>query len=182
MDYLPIFADLRDKPVLIVGGGDVAARKIELLRRAGARAQIVARELCAELTALHASGAVEWLAEEYQSSQLDHVWMVIAATDNGELNSRVYTDAGERRLLANVWMTSPNAPLSFLPLSIVHRWWWRSLPAAPRRFWRVCCVKSWKRCCLAIWDRWRKLPDSGGIRLNSASVRCPSAVVLGNGL
>ncbi|EXU74952.1 MULTISPECIES: siroheme synthase CysG [Erwinia] len=119
MDYLPIFADLRDKPVLIVGGGDVAARKIELLRRAGARAQIVARELCAELTALHASGAVEWLAEEYQSSQLDHVWMVIAATDNGELNSRVYTDAGERRLLANVVDDQPKC--SFIFPSIVDR-------------------------------------------------------------
>lgn len=119
MDYLPIFADIRDKPVLIVGGGEVAARKIELLRRAGARAQIVARELGAELTALHDCGAVEWLAKEYHSSQLDQVWMVIAATDNNVLNSRVYHDAGERRLLANVVDDQPKC--SFIFPSIVDR-------------------------------------------------------------
>ncbi len=119
MDYLPLFADIRNKPVLIVGGGDVAARKIELLRRAGARVQIVARELCEELSALHDGGAVEWIAQEYQSLQLDSVWLVIAATDDGALNSRVFDDAGERRLLANVVDDQPKC--SFIFPSIVDR-------------------------------------------------------------
>ena len=119
VDYLPIFADIRNKPVLIVGGGDVAARKIELLRRAGAHVTIAARELCEELTALEKSGAVSWIAKDYQPSQLDNAWLVIAATDDGELNARVFTDASERRLLANVVDDQPKC--SFIFPSIVDR-------------------------------------------------------------
>ncbi|WLS80885.1 siroheme synthase CysG [Erwinia pyri] len=119
MDYLPIFADIRNKPVLIVGGGDVAARKIELLRRAGAHVNIAARELCEELTALEKSGAVSWIAKAYQPSQLDSAWLVIAATDDGELNARVFTDASERRLLANVVDDQPKC--AFIFPSIVDR-------------------------------------------------------------
>lgn len=119
MDYLPIFADIRNKPVLIVGGGDVAARKIDLLRRAGARVLVVARELCTELAQLESSGSVDWFAREYQSSQLDSVYLVIAATDDSELNGRVFTDAGERSLLANVVDDQPKC--SFIFPSIVDR-------------------------------------------------------------
>ena len=119
MDYLPLFADIRHKAVLVVGGGDVAARKIELLRRAGARVQVVSRELCEELTALEASGSIEWLATEYQASQLDSVFLVIAATDNGELNGQVYLDATARHLLANVVDDQPKC--SFIFPSIVDR-------------------------------------------------------------
>ncbi|MEI2265738.1 siroheme synthase CysG [Erwinia sp. CGal63] len=119
MDYLPLFADIRNKPVLVVGGGDVAARKIELLRRAGARVQIAARALCEELTALKESGEVEWIASDYQSAQLDQVYLVIAATDDSELNSRVFDDASERRLFANVVDDQPKC--SFIFPSIVDR-------------------------------------------------------------
>ncbi len=119
MDYLPIFADIRNKPVLIVGGGDVAARKIELLRRAGAKVQIAARALCEELTALENIGAVSWVAEAYQTSLLDSVWLVIAATDDRALNARVYTEASERRLLVNVVDDQPKC--SFIFPSIVDR-------------------------------------------------------------
>ena len=78
MDYLPLFADIRHKPVLVVGGGDVAARKIELLRRAGARVLVVSHHLCEELAALHDNDSIEWLAKDYQPAQLDTVFLVIA--------------------------------------------------------------------------------------------------------
>lgn len=119
MDYLPLFADIRHKPVLVVGGGDVAARKIELLRRAGARVLVVSHHLCEELTALHDSGSIEWLAKDYQAAQLDRVFLVIAATDDGELNGQVYLDATERHLLANVVDDQPKC--SFIFPSIVDR-------------------------------------------------------------
>jgi uroporphyrin-III C-methyltransferase/precorrin-2 dehydrogenase/sirohydrochlorin ferrochelatase len=45
VDYLPLFADVKDRPVLVVGGGDVAARKIAFLRRAGARVMVVTKHL-----------------------------------------------------------------------------------------------------------------------------------------
>lgn len=119
MDYLPIFADLKAKPVLVVGGGDVAARKIELLRRASARVQIAARELCAELQELADNQQVEWLATEFAETQLDSVYLVIAATDDGALNARVFEAANQRRLLANVVDDQPKC--SFIFPSIVDR-------------------------------------------------------------
>lgn len=119
MDYLPIFADIRNKPVLVVGGGDVAARKIALLLRAGAQVNIVALALCEELTALERNGEVNWFARDYQPAQLDTVFLVIAATDDTQLNGRVFTDAGERRLLANVVDDQPKC--SFIFPSIVDR-------------------------------------------------------------
>jgi uroporphyrin-III C-methyltransferase/precorrin-2 dehydrogenase/sirohydrochlorin ferrochelatase len=119
VDYLPIFADLKAKPVLVVGGGDVAARKIELLRRAGAQVQITARTLCAELQSLADSQQVEWLATRFEAQQLDSVWLVIAATDNSELNAQVFAAAHQRRLLANVVDDQPKC--SFIFPSIVDR-------------------------------------------------------------
>jgi uroporphyrin-III C-methyltransferase/precorrin-2 dehydrogenase/sirohydrochlorin ferrochelatase len=119
VDYLPLFADIRHKPVLVVGGGDVAARKIELLRRAGAHVQVVSQQLCEELTALESSGSIEWLATEYQATQLDRVFLVIAATDDGDLNGQVFIDATERHLLANVVDDQPKC--SFIFPSIVDR-------------------------------------------------------------
>ncbi|KQN64828.1 MULTISPECIES: siroheme synthase CysG [unclassified Erwinia] len=119
MEYLPLFAQIRDKPVLVVGGGDVAARKIELLRRAGARVQVVSRELCEELAELHADQQIAWLATDYQASQLDRVFLVIAATDDGELNGQVFQDATDRYLLANVVDDQPKC--SFIFPSIVDR-------------------------------------------------------------
>ena len=87
MDYLPLFADLSGRPVLVVGGGDIAARKIELLRRARARVQIASRELCPELQALLDKQELEWVATEFDPSQLDGVFLVIAATDDNHLNA-----------------------------------------------------------------------------------------------
>lgn len=119
MDYLPLFADIRHKPVLVVGGGDVAARKIELLRRAGARVLVVSRELCDELAELETQGEIEWLAKAYDASQLDRVFFVIAATDDGELNGQVFQDATDRFLLVNVVDDQPKC--SFIFPSIVDR-------------------------------------------------------------
>ena len=65
MDYLPIFCRLDNKPVLLVGGGEVAARKARLLLDAGARQTLVAPELDPELAGLAADGTIDWLAGEF---------------------------------------------------------------------------------------------------------------------
>ncbi|QKJ88432.1 uroporphyrinogen-III C-methyltransferase [Paramixta manurensis] len=119
MNYLPLFADLKQKPVLVVGGGDVAARKIELLRRAGARVRIAARELCDELARLVESDEVTWLAEAFTETQLERVFLVIAATDDAALNARVFDAATQRYLLVNVVDDQPKC--SFIFPSIVDR-------------------------------------------------------------
>jgi len=119
VDYLPLFATLKGRPVLVIGGGDVAARKILLLRRAGAEVRLVARQLCAELSEQVNEQAIVWLAEEFDETQIDPVFLVIAATDDRELNQRVYEAANARQRLVNV---VDNQPLcSFIFPSIVDR-------------------------------------------------------------
>lgn len=119
MDYLPLFADLAGRPVLVVGGGDIAARKIELLRRAGARIQIASRELCPELQALLDEQQLEWMATSFEPAQLDKVFLVIAATDDNALNAQVYDEANARHKLVNVVDDQPKC--SFIFPSIVDR-------------------------------------------------------------
>ncbi|HAH13019.1 MAG TPA: siroheme synthase, partial [Pantoea agglomerans] len=119
MDYLPLFADLSGRPVLVVGGGDIAARKIELLRRARARVLIASRELCPELQALLDKQELEWLATEFDPAQLDGVFLVIAATDDNHLNTQVFEAANARHKLVNVVDDQPKC--TFIFPSIVDR-------------------------------------------------------------
>ncbi len=100
MDYLPLFASLKDRPVLVVGTGEIADRKIAFLRKASARVQVV-------------TGA------EFQESMLDHVVLAIAATDDRELNRRVFDAATARHRLVNVVDDQPLC--SFIFPSIVDR-------------------------------------------------------------
>jgi uroporphyrin-III C-methyltransferase/precorrin-2 dehydrogenase/sirohydrochlorin ferrochelatase len=80
--YFPLFADLRGRRVLVVGGGEVAARKVRLLREAGAGVELVSREIrAAELREWIASGttsggAVHWLAREFDPAQVDGATLV----------------------------------------------------------------------------------------------------------
>jgi len=98
----PLFADLRGRPVLVVGGGAVAARKVEPLLAAGARVRVGAPALASALAALHAQGRIEHLAGEFEAAWLDDAWLVVAATDDAAVNRAVAVAAQERRVFANV--------------------------------------------------------------------------------
>ncbi|MFD3242536.1 siroheme synthase CysG [Rahnella perminowiae] len=119
MDYLPIFADLKQRPVLVVGGGEVAARKIDLLLRAGAQVRIVAQALSPELEQRRQAAEVSWSAQAFLPEQLDDVFLVIAATDDAALNAEVFEQANRRHVLANVVDDQPKC--SFIFPSIVDR-------------------------------------------------------------
>lgn len=119
MDYLPIFCRLDNKPVLLVGGGEVAQRKARLLLDAGAHLTVVAPELDPELTELAANGSIEWLAGEFASEQLAGKWLVVAATDRREVNALVYQSANQARIFANV-VDDPKRS-SFIMPSIIDR-------------------------------------------------------------
>ncbi|WP_421262385.1 siroheme synthase CysG [Aeromonas jandaei] len=119
MDYLPIFCRLDNKPVLLVGGGEVAVRKARLLLDAGAQLTVVAPELNPELAELAANGNIEWLAGEFASEQLAGKWLVVAATDRREVNALVYQSANQARIFANV-VDDPKRS-SFIMPSIIDR-------------------------------------------------------------
>ena len=119
MDYLPIFCRLDNKPVLLVGGGEVAQRKARLLLDAGAQLTVVAPELDPELAELAANGSIEWLAGEFAPQQLVGKWLVVAATDRREVNALVYQSANQARIFANV-VDDPKRS-SFIMPSIIDR-------------------------------------------------------------
>ncbi|MBL0542976.1 siroheme synthase CysG [Aeromonas caviae] len=119
MDYLPIFCRLDNKPVLLVGGGEVAQRKARLLLDAGAQLTVVAPELDPELAELAANGNIEWLAGEFAPEQLTGKWLVVAATDRREVNALVYQSANQARIFANV-VDDPKRS-SFIMPSIIDR-------------------------------------------------------------
>ncbi|HHQ4452731.1 TPA: siroheme synthase CysG [Aeromonas veronii] len=119
MDYLPIFCRLDNKPVLLVGGGEVAERKARLLLDAGAHLTVVAPKLDPELAELAANGSIEWLAGEFVPEQLAGKWLVVAATDRREVNALVYQSANQARIFANV-VDDPKRS-SFIMPSIIDR-------------------------------------------------------------
>ena len=96
MEFLPIFLNVRSQPCLVVGGGDVAARKVELLLKAQASITLVAPELCVALTALSKTGKLTHLAAVFRDEHVGGQRVVIAATDDEAVN-RVVAEAAQRK-------------------------------------------------------------------------------------
>ncbi|HEV2286647.1 MAG TPA: siroheme synthase CysG [Steroidobacteraceae bacterium] len=102
MDYLPVFLRIADAPVLVVGGGRVAARKIEWLLKARARVTVVAPELLPELTERVRRGELSCLPRPFEPAQLARVRLVVAASDDPQANAAVSCAARERQIPVNV--------------------------------------------------------------------------------
>jgi precorrin-2 dehydrogenase/sirohydrochlorin ferrochelatase len=102
MRYYPIFLKIEGRAVLVVGGGEVGARKVETLLRCGARVGVVSPALVPWLEEKVREGTVELVGSEYDERQLHGRSLVIAATGEGELNSKIASDAERRDLLCNV--------------------------------------------------------------------------------
>jgi uroporphyrin-III C-methyltransferase/precorrin-2 dehydrogenase/sirohydrochlorin ferrochelatase len=119
MRYLPIFMKLAGRPALVVGGGSVAARKVDLLRRADAAITVIAPDLCDELAKLSQDGAIRFLQREFQDEDVNDVSLVIAATDDRSVNQKVYDLAQKRHIPVNV-VDSPDQ-CSFIVPSIIDR-------------------------------------------------------------
>jgi uroporphyrin-III C-methyltransferase/precorrin-2 dehydrogenase/sirohydrochlorin ferrochelatase len=102
VDYLPLFVDVRDRQVVVVGGGVVAHRKTEHLLKAHARVRVVAPELCADLDAYRTLGRIEYRPVPFSAPQLEGALLAIAATDDEAVNDAVATAGRERGILVNV--------------------------------------------------------------------------------
>ena len=100
--YYPIFLDLVDRPVIVIGGGKVACEKVAGLQRAGARITIVSPELAPELVLMRDEGELTHIARAWQPSDLDDAWAVVmVATDDGAVNREVTCAARVRRIWVN---------------------------------------------------------------------------------
>ena len=102
MDYLPVFLNLRNQLALVVGGGAVATRKVEMLLKAHAQVRVVAPRLHVELSLFRDAGRIEHLACEFEPRHLDGTLFAIAATDRIEVNHAVAAAGAARGIFVNV--------------------------------------------------------------------------------
>ncbi|MBI4755814.1 MAG: uroporphyrinogen-III C-methyltransferase [Betaproteobacteria bacterium] len=120
MDFLPAFLDIRNQRCLVVGGGNVAARKVAVLRQCGARVVVIAPTLCETLAREHDRGLIEYIADHFAERHIaDGVVLVVAATDDEAVNRAVSQAARGRSIPVNV-VDAPQL-CSFIFPSIVDR-------------------------------------------------------------
>jgi precorrin-2 dehydrogenase/sirohydrochlorin ferrochelatase len=94
--------DLTDRRALVVGAGPVGLEKVEGLLRCNAFVTVVAPEAHPRVQELASNGDLEWQRRDYEPADLDGCFLVIAATSNTELNTRIFKDAEVRSMLVNV--------------------------------------------------------------------------------
>ena len=119
MDHLPIFCQLRDRPCLLVGGGDVAERKARLLMEAGARLTVNALAFAPQFEVWAQAGMLTLAEGPFDETLLDPCWLAIAATDDDAVNQHVSEAAEARRIFCNVVDAPKQA--SFIMPSIIDR-------------------------------------------------------------
>lgn len=117
MRYFPIFTDVHEKPIVIIGGGEDATRKVRLLAKSSACIKLVAARLTPELEHLVSLGDVQWLGQTYFAHQLDGAALAIIADTT--LARRAAKDARARNIPVNV-VDQPDL-CSFLTPAIVDR-------------------------------------------------------------
>lgn len=119
MKYFPIFLDTADLTCLVVGAGEVAARKVELLLKTSAHITVVAPWVCDTVQRFAEQEKIQLIVRPFTESDLTDKQMVFVATDNGELNEQIHNQARAKKILVNV---VDNTPLcQFITPSIVDR-------------------------------------------------------------
>ena len=100
--YYPISLNIQGKKCLVVGGGQVALRKVKTLLEHNANVEVVSPILCPELNQLATDGAIRTIKRDYKPEDLHHAFISIVATDNVKTNERVVSEARRRGILVNV--------------------------------------------------------------------------------
>lgn len=120
MQYFPLFVNLHHKPVLVVGGGEVASRKVDSLVRAGASVTIVSPQVEDYLSQLIDKGECQWIQGFYSEELLETSYVQVwATTDNPSLNHQVHRDAKRKGILVNVVDDLPYC--DFITPSMINR-------------------------------------------------------------
>lgn len=119
MQALPIFMNITNRLCVVIGGGEVAARKVTMLLKANAAITLCSPELCHELQDLVNAGKINYINADFEASQLAGACMVIAATDDEGVNTEVSIAAKVLNIPVNV-VDAPNL-CTFTMASIVER-------------------------------------------------------------
>lgn len=117
MDYFPLFCDLQQKPVLIVGGGEMAVHNARLLLNAKANVTINAPHLEPQLMSWLEEGRLTVCTTDFHPELLDGKWLVIAATNRLEVNQQIFNEANQRQLFCSM-VDSPTHCSTIIPAII----------------------------------------------------------------
>jgi len=98
----PMFLKLEGRSCLVLGAGSVGEQKIRSLIECGADVRVVAFSASAAVREWAERGVLTWLARGFEASDLDGVFMVVAATSSAEVNHVIYREARARGILCNV--------------------------------------------------------------------------------
>jgi uroporphyrin-III C-methyltransferase/precorrin-2 dehydrogenase/sirohydrochlorin ferrochelatase len=119
MQTFPLFLNLQNRRALVVGGGDTAARKVELLLSAGAQVSLIAATVGGEIAQLIGEARISWAGRSFDEAELEGASLVIVATEDEALQARVSQAAQRRCLPVNV--VDRPALSSFIMPAIVDR-------------------------------------------------------------
>ena len=100
--YYPVYLDIEERNVLIIGGGNVCARKAETMMKYGAHVTIVSPEFTDEIEAWATQGVLELRRKPYEEPDLNGASIVIASTDDPCINARIARDCRRRKIPVNV--------------------------------------------------------------------------------
>ena len=100
--YYPVFLNIREKRCVVVGGGEVALRKVKVLLEYGADVMVVSPSACSELGVLADEQKIEILLRRYRTADLEGAFIVIAASDERDVNQAITSDAKRQKILVNV--------------------------------------------------------------------------------
>ena len=117
--YYPVGLDLTGKVVLLVGGGTVAEGKIDALLEANASVTLVSPEVTSRLADLAAKRRLSWKRRTFAPEDLIGAFVVIAATDQRDLNARIAALARSQSILVNAVDDAPNC--DFIAMSVIRR-------------------------------------------------------------
>lgn len=117
--YYPVFLNISGRRCIVVGGGQVALRKVRTLLEHGAKVAVISPELCPELDQLAENGEIQVRQQGYREGDLAGAFVVIAATDDGAINQQVVREAREIGALINVVDDADNS--DFIAPSVVRR-------------------------------------------------------------
>lgn len=107
--FFPIFVDLNDKECLVIGGGNIALRKTEKLLEYGAKVRVISPQVKHEFMDLD----IELKKNYFCESDLEHPFLVIAATDNEDLNLKIVEMCNEKNILVNNITSKSNMSARF---------------------------------------------------------------------
>src|SRR4051794_5883463 len=119
MSYYPIFLDLRQRRCAVIGGGAVAARKVEALLVAKADITVISAHVNEELRRHVAQGSVRHVAHNYAAGDLNGYHLAFVATDDRVINGEIFRDARQR----GIWVNCADDPghCDFILPAVIHR-------------------------------------------------------------